>query len=187
MSSRVVRGITFGTSATSPASREIFQIGSRLMTYTGSSPKSYKLVLIAGKPFAPNRTFVVATTPYQVAFNTHWWRCRTKVRRSLCSLEGIQIVGKRFSTSSVNSKRASRRSCFCLRVSALRTSLGCPTRHSIPNSSHELKPLHRASAFDPDHNLAGECRITLPYFIARVLEGFLNQFPVSVTSIAIVC
>ena len=44
--------------------------------------------------------------------------------RSRCSLEGIQIVGKRFSASNVSNNRASRRSCFCLRVSALRIFAG---------------------------------------------------------------
>lgn len=39
----------------------------------------------------------------------------------LGTLEGIQISGNRPSTSSSNSKPASRRSCFCFRVSLART------------------------------------------------------------------
>jgi hypothetical protein len=35
--------------------------------------------------------------------------------------------------------RASRRSCFCFRVSAARIFAGWPTRHSIPNSSSSSK------------------------------------------------
>jgi hypothetical protein len=40
--------------------------------------------------------------------------------RSSCSLLGLQIAGKRFSTSSFRISSASRRSCFCFRGSAAR-------------------------------------------------------------------
>jgi putative ABC transport system permease protein len=49
---------------------------------------------------------------------------RSSARRSLSSVEGIQIAGKGSSTSSFSSKLASRRSCFCRRVSAFRIVAG---------------------------------------------------------------
>lgn len=63
-----------------------------------------------------------------------------KVRKSRCSVEGIQIAGKQssiFRRSRI--RRASRRSCFCFRVSAARIFAGSPTRHSIPNLSSSFK------------------------------------------------
>jgi hypothetical protein len=48
-------------------------------------------------------------------------RPRSNARRSRSSVAGIQITGKRSSTSSVSRRCAWRRSCFGRRVSALRT------------------------------------------------------------------
>ena len=45
-----------------------------------------------------------------------------------------------------------------------------------PQLFHQLqKPVHRSGSFDPRQNLAGECRIKLPHFVAIVLKGLLDQ------------
>jgi hypothetical protein len=59
--------------------------------------------------------------------------------QSCSSVDGIQIAGNRCSVNNVSSRPASRRSCFCRRVSAFRIFAGCPTRHVIPSSSINRK------------------------------------------------
>ena len=120
---------------------------------------------------------------------THWWRCRSNARRSRSSGEGIQIAGNRSSASSCSNSAASRRSCFCRRVSALRIVAGWPTRHVIRNSSinRRNQPIDPVASIptttgarQAPHKTPGPPRL-------RASTSARLTSPVSRSSIAIVC
>jgi hypothetical protein len=57
-----------------------------------------------------------------------------------------------------------------------------------PQVFHQFqKPVHRPGSFHPHQNLAGECGIKLPHFVAIVLQFFSTNSPVSVSNIASDC